>query len=165
MGLHPSYLDSFLRTQDYMLRGDGPLPFDYRHYIAIMVRNLWGKRLKALRKKCTFCPVLAIHSSSSVWRSKAHHVLPNGDNNPPCTWRSYLDSFLRIHAETLYCYYGETLVIGWRYIRGIEVEGLSEKRTLGPVHPSSVWRNNAHHVLPDGHSNPHPQCTWRTSRT
>lgn len=39
MGYHPRYLDCFLKTQQYILRGDGPLPFDYRHYIAIMVSN------------------------------------------------------------------------------------------------------------------------------
>lgn len=37
MGYHPSYLDHFLKTQSFILRGDGPLPYDYRHYIAIMV--------------------------------------------------------------------------------------------------------------------------------
>lgn len=37
MGYHPSYLEQFLKTQNYILRGDGPLPFDYRHFIAIMV--------------------------------------------------------------------------------------------------------------------------------
>ena len=37
MGYHPDYLDCFLRTQQYLLRGDGPLPYHYRHYIAIMV--------------------------------------------------------------------------------------------------------------------------------
>ncbi|GJQ67870.1 hypothetical protein Trydic_g16632 [Trypoxylus dichotomus] len=36
MGYHPSYLDHFLKTQGFILRGDGPLPYDYRHYIAIM---------------------------------------------------------------------------------------------------------------------------------
>lgn len=36
MGYHPHYLDCFLRTQQYLLRGDGPLPYHYRHYIAIM---------------------------------------------------------------------------------------------------------------------------------
>ncbi|XP_017786260.1 PREDICTED: sestrin homolog isoform X2 [Nicrophorus vespilloides] len=36
MGYHPSYLDNFLKTQNFILRGDGPLPYDYRHYIAIM---------------------------------------------------------------------------------------------------------------------------------
>lgn len=39
MGYHPDYLDCFLRTQQYLLRGDGPLPYHYRHYIAIMVRE------------------------------------------------------------------------------------------------------------------------------
>jgi sestrin len=38
MGYHPTYLDTFLRTQNFILRGDGPLPYDYRHFIAIMVR-------------------------------------------------------------------------------------------------------------------------------
>ncbi|XP_062997782.1 sestrin-3-like isoform X2 [Elgaria multicarinata webbii] len=36
MGYHPQYLDSFLRMQHYLLHMDGPLPFDCRHYIAIM---------------------------------------------------------------------------------------------------------------------------------
>ncbi|XP_076307675.1 sestrin-1-like isoform X1 [Tachypleus tridentatus] len=36
MGFHPQYLDPFLRTQNYILKGDGPLPYDYRNYIAIM---------------------------------------------------------------------------------------------------------------------------------
>uniref|UniRef100_A0A669PL19 Sestrin 3 n=1 Tax=Phasianus colchicus TaxID=9054 RepID=A0A669PL19_PHACC len=36
MGYHPRYLDSFLKMQHYLLHMDGPLPFDCRHYIAIM---------------------------------------------------------------------------------------------------------------------------------
>ncbi|KAM8800058.1 sestrin-3-like [Eudromia elegans] len=36
MGCHPQYLDSFLKTQHYLLHMDGPLPFACRHYIAIM---------------------------------------------------------------------------------------------------------------------------------
>ncbi|XP_074034358.1 sestrin isoform X2 [Leptinotarsa decemlineata] len=36
MGFHPTYLDHFLKTQNFILRGDGPLPYDYRHFIAIM---------------------------------------------------------------------------------------------------------------------------------
>ncbi|KAL5011045.1 hypothetical protein ScPMuIL_013350 [Solemya velum] len=36
VGFHPSYLECFLRTQQFLLREDGPLPFDYRHFIAIM---------------------------------------------------------------------------------------------------------------------------------
>jgi hypothetical protein len=40
MASHPQYLESFLRTQHYILHMDGPLPLQYRHYIAIMVRLL-----------------------------------------------------------------------------------------------------------------------------
>uniref|UniRef100_A0A1A8QJV8 Sestrin 3 n=1 Tax=Nothobranchius pienaari TaxID=704102 RepID=A0A1A8QJV8_9TELE len=36
MASHPQYLESFLRTQHYILYMDGPLPLPYRHYIAIM---------------------------------------------------------------------------------------------------------------------------------
>ncbi|XP_064601161.1 sestrin-3-like [Liolophura sinensis] len=36
MGYHPQYLESFLKTQQQLLHGDGPLPFDYRHYIGVM---------------------------------------------------------------------------------------------------------------------------------
>ncbi|KAG2467536.1 SESN3 protein, partial [Polypterus senegalus] len=36
MAYHPQYLESFLRTQHYILHMDGPLPFHYRHFIAIM---------------------------------------------------------------------------------------------------------------------------------
>ena len=40
MASHPQYLESFLRTQHYILHMDGPLPLPYRHYIAIMVSDL-----------------------------------------------------------------------------------------------------------------------------
>uniref|UniRef100_A0A3Q3SVI4 Sestrin 4 n=1 Tax=Mastacembelus armatus TaxID=205130 RepID=A0A3Q3SVI4_9TELE len=36
MASHPQYMESFLRTQHYILHMDGPLPLPYRHYIAIM---------------------------------------------------------------------------------------------------------------------------------
>ncbi|CAL1613649.1 unnamed protein product [Knipowitschia caucasica] len=36
MAVHPHYLESFLRTQHYILHMDGPLPLPHRHYIAIM---------------------------------------------------------------------------------------------------------------------------------
>lgn len=39
MGYHPAYLEAFLKTQHYLMREDGPLPFAHRQYIAIMVRN------------------------------------------------------------------------------------------------------------------------------
>lgn len=39
IGFHPQYLESFLRTQHYLLQMDGPLSLHYRHYIGIMVRQ------------------------------------------------------------------------------------------------------------------------------
>lgn len=42
MVFHPQYLESFLKTQHYLLQMDGPLPLHYRHYIGIMV----GQSLK-----------------------------------------------------------------------------------------------------------------------
>ncbi|XP_043543032.1 sestrin-1 isoform X1 [Chiloscyllium plagiosum] len=45
MGFHPRYLDSFLKTQHYLMQVDGPLPYHYRHYIAIMA---------AARHQCSY---------------------------------------------------------------------------------------------------------------
>jgi sestrin 1/3 len=45
MGDHPVYVEVFTRTQSFILRGDGPLPADYRHYIAIMA---------AARHQCSY---------------------------------------------------------------------------------------------------------------
>ncbi|XP_031567426.1 sestrin-1-like [Actinia tenebrosa] len=39
MAIHPQYLDWFSRTEFYLMRGEGPLPFDWRHYIAIMAAS------------------------------------------------------------------------------------------------------------------------------
>ncbi|XP_033126312.1 sestrin-1-like isoform X2 [Anneissia japonica] len=45
IGLHPKYLNAFQRTHNFMLRGDGPLSYDYRHYIAV---------LAAARHRCAY---------------------------------------------------------------------------------------------------------------
>ncbi|XP_039603834.1 sestrin-1 isoform X2 [Polypterus senegalus] len=45
MGFHPQYLESFLKTQHYLLQMDGPLPLDHRHYIGIMA---------AARHQCSY---------------------------------------------------------------------------------------------------------------
>lgn len=37
MSFHPQYLRIFNKSQAFVMRGDGPLPFHYRNYIAIMV--------------------------------------------------------------------------------------------------------------------------------
>ena len=39
IAFHPQYLESFLKTEFFMFKGEGPLPFDWRCYIAIMVRQ------------------------------------------------------------------------------------------------------------------------------
>ncbi|XP_030621997.1 sestrin-3 [Chanos chanos] len=45
MATHPQYLESFLHSQHYILYMDGPLPLEYRHYIAIMA---------AARHRCSY---------------------------------------------------------------------------------------------------------------
>lgn len=37
IGYHPHYRDHFLRTQNFIMKGDGPLPYAYRYYLAIIV--------------------------------------------------------------------------------------------------------------------------------
>ncbi|CAH1407802.1 unnamed protein product [Nezara viridula] len=62
MGYHPTYLDIFLRTQHFILRGDGPLPFDYRHFIAIMAAG---------RHQCSYL----------INHQKQEFLLQGGDQN------------------------------------------------------------------------------------
>ncbi|KAG8582432.1 hypothetical protein GDO81_008047 [Engystomops pustulosus] len=45
MVFHPQYLESFLKTQHYLLQMDGPLPASYQHYIGIMA---------AARHQCSY---------------------------------------------------------------------------------------------------------------
>nr|XP_037281536.1 sestrin-3-like isoform X2 [Rhipicephalus microplus] len=46
MGYHSAYQGPFLKTQNFILKSDGPLPYDQRHYIAIMKltkgKNNWS---------------------------------------------------------------------------------------------------------------------------
>ncbi|KAG7278065.1 hypothetical protein CRUP_029010 [Coryphaenoides rupestris] len=52
MASHPQYLESFLRSQHYILHMDGPLPLPCRHYIAIMA---------ASRHHCSY--LVSLHSA------------------------------------------------------------------------------------------------------
>ncbi|XP_033153217.1 sestrin homolog [Drosophila mauritiana] len=36
IGYHPQFHDHFLATQNFIMKGDGPLPNDYRYYLAII---------------------------------------------------------------------------------------------------------------------------------
>ncbi|MBN3311101.1 SESN1 protein, partial [Amia calva] len=57
MGFHPQYLESFLRTQHYLLQMDGPLPLHYRHYIGIMA---------AARPQCSYLVNLHVNDFLQV---------------------------------------------------------------------------------------------------
>ena len=37
LSFHVQYLNWFNRTESYILQGEGPLPFDWRYYIGILV--------------------------------------------------------------------------------------------------------------------------------
>ncbi|XP_072356784.1 sestrin-1-like isoform X2 [Scyliorhinus torazame] len=57
MGLHPQYLESFWKTQYYLLQMDGPLPYHYRHYIAVMA---------AARHQCLYLVSLHVNEFLQV---------------------------------------------------------------------------------------------------
>jgi len=38
MKFHNAYLETFLSLQEFIIYGEGPLPIQYRHFIAIMVK-------------------------------------------------------------------------------------------------------------------------------
>ena len=56
MGFHPQYLACFLRTQNRLMRAEGPLPYEYRHYIAIIVSK--SKRYIVLCSSTAVIPTL-----------------------------------------------------------------------------------------------------------
>lgn len=73
MASHPQYLESFLRTQHYILHMDGPLPLPYRHYIAIMVSewaadsaNLTSCTLHKSKEPLMLMPGSVVSSCSSI---------------------------------------------------------------------------------------------------
>ncbi|XP_033874491.3 sestrin-1-like isoform X2 [Acipenser ruthenus] len=57
MGFHPKYLESFLRTQHYLLQMDGPLSLHCRHYIGIMA---------AARHQCSYLVNLHVNDFLQV---------------------------------------------------------------------------------------------------
>jgi sestrin len=63
MGYHPDYLRNFLTTQNFLLREDGPLSYDYRHYIAMIA---------SARHNCTYLVKLyeqefLLHNGNTEW--------------------------------------------------------------------------------------------------
>ncbi|XP_078423564.1 sestrin-2-like isoform X3 [Cetorhinus maximus] len=69
MGLHPRYLESFWKTQYYLIQMDGPLPYYYRHYIAVMNLLKTGENSWSLAELIHAVVLLThYHSLSSfVW--------------------------------------------------------------------------------------------------
>jgi sestrin len=72
IGYHPSYLEHFLNIQNFIMCGDGPLPFVYRHYLAIMA---------AARHKCTY--LINLHTTEfleqggeSTWLKGLEYIPP-----------------------------------------------------------------------------------------
>ncbi|KAG1963978.1 sestrin-1 [Pimephales promelas] len=57
IGFHPQYLESFLKTQHYLLQIDGPLSLHCRHYIGIMA---------AARHQCTYLVNLHVNDFLQV---------------------------------------------------------------------------------------------------
>lgn len=60
MSFHLPYLDAFMRTESYLMQGEGPLPFDWRYYIAI---------LAAARHQCSYLVAIC----------ETEFLLQNGD--------------------------------------------------------------------------------------
>jgi hypothetical protein len=57
LALHPAFYDIYERCESHLLAGDGPLPYDYRHYIAILVSHEqvsqgFGRRKKVIVRHC-----------------------------------------------------------------------------------------------------------------
>lgn len=70
MGYHPKYLESYRTTQNFILRGDGPLPLDYRHYIAIMA---------AARHQCSYLidmqkQEFLLQGGNQMWLRGLNHI-------------------------------------------------------------------------------------------
>uniref|UniRef100_A0A182WX33 eIF-4F 25 kDa subunit n=1 Tax=Anopheles quadriannulatus TaxID=34691 RepID=A0A182WX33_ANOQN len=69
---HPRYLDHFLNTQKFVMQCDGPLPYDYRNYIAIMA---------AARHKCTYLvnlyeEIFLANGGDPNWLNGLEHIPP-----------------------------------------------------------------------------------------
>lgn len=106
MASHPQYLESFLRTQHYILHMDGPLPLPYRHYIAIMVSE-WAADSANL-------------TSCTLYKSKEPLMLCLSQSFPPvhlsaCVFFFSLLTFRLQHDITAptWCIFTQPSFWGW----------------------------------------------------
>lgn len=72
IGYHPSYLEHFIKTQTFIVKGDGPLPYEYRHYLAIMA---------AARHQCTY--LINLHEKEFLKQGGDPKWLKGLNNVPP----------------------------------------------------------------------------------
>ncbi|XP_063046263.1 sestrin-3 isoform X2 [Engraulis encrasicolus] len=86
MASHPQYLESFLRTQHYILYMDGPLPLQYRHYIAIMA---------AARHHCSY--LVSLHTAQFL-RAGGERLWLQGLESAPARLR-HLDQINKVLAH------------------------------------------------------------------
>ncbi|XP_062380607.1 sestrin-3 [Sardina pilchardus] len=86
MAFHPQYLESFLHTQHYILYMDGPLPLQYRHYIAIMA---------AARHHCSY--LVSLHTAQFL-RAGGERVWLQGLEAAPARLR-HLDHINKVLAH------------------------------------------------------------------
>ncbi|XP_048448956.1 sestrin-1-like [Rhincodon typus] len=103
MGLHPQYLESFWKTQYYLLQMDGPLPYHYRHYIAVMA---------AARHQCSYLVSLHINDFLQVG---GNPEWLNGLNFVPQKMRN-LNEINKILAHRPWLITKEHIEVNWERI-------------------------------------------------
>lgn len=92
IGYHPSYLEHFLKIQNFCLYGEGPLPYNYRHYLAILViiMEIRNGTLKthqnvllqaAARHQCTY--LIKLHTNGFIEQGGDTSWLNGLDHIPP----------------------------------------------------------------------------------
>lgn len=97
MGFHPQYLESFLRTQHYLLQMDGPLPLHYRHYICIMVRAT--PVLQSTSFTCIF--FLNVKLSYICWSSLSSPLILQAAARHQCSYlvNLHVNDFLQVGGD------------------------------------------------------------------
>jgi len=103
MSYHPKYLECFIRIQQYLMYGDGPLPFTYRHYIAIMV-NL-SVQICLLVDKCNRISIYVVSQKgnvtvlASLGEAFGKCVFLEGNSLFTCVWPVFKSSFESISLQ------------------------------------------------------------------
>ena len=70
LGMHPSYLRVQLATNRTLMRGDGPLPRDWRHFVAMLATTRHGSRYLYERERRAFLSV----GGDPLWLQGSVHL-------------------------------------------------------------------------------------------